>query len=86
MSGGDGGARVVPDGVAIRRRRRARGWSRREFVHEISEASFRASGLRKSISVNQLKGIEENNEVIAYEVLCRLAAGLDTDPVSLSVP
>ncbi len=74
---------VLPDGVAIRRLRRGRGWSRRDFVRAIAEASVRASGRRETISVNQLEGIEEGNERVDYDVLCRVAAGLNADPVDL---
>ena len=77
---------VIPDGTAIRRRRRDRGWSRRALVGEIAEASVRESGLRQTITINELEGIEEANEVIAYAILCRVASGLDCNPVELLLP
>lgn len=83
MSGFDGDARVVPDGVQIRGLRREHGWSRRTLVARIAEASIRATGLRETISVSQLGGIEEVNEPIPYAMLCLVAAGLDRNPVEL---
>jgi len=74
---------VVPDGMAIRRMRRRRGWSRRALVEAIAEASFRASGLRDSVSVNVLGGIEEACEPVPYSALCLVAAGLDCNPIEI---
>lgn len=74
---------VTPAGTEIRRRRRARGWSRRDLVDAIADASFRASGRRDTISPNQLEGMEETCERVPYATLCRVAAGLDCDPVDL---
>ena len=82
MGFGDG-EQVTPDGGGIRRRRRDRGWSRRAFVGEIAEACFRESGIRETITVNLLEGIEEVNEPVPYMTLCRVAAGLDCNPVEL---
>ncbi len=79
----DDASPITPDGVGIRRRRRRRGWSRRTFVAEIAEASFRESGLRETISPHLLEGIEETNERVPYGTLCRIAAGLDCNPVEL---
>lgn len=83
MSGFDDDTPVVPDGMQIRGLRREQGWSRRVLVAQIAEASFRATGLRETISVNQLGGIEEVNEPIPYATLCLVAAGLDRNPVEL---
>jgi len=74
---------VVPDGTAIRRMRRRRGWSRRTLVSAIAEASFRASGLRDSVSVNVLGCMEEANEPVPYASLCLVAAGLDCNPIEI---
>jgi hypothetical protein len=76
---------VTPDGLGIRRRRRHLGCSRRTFVEVMARASVRESGLRKTITVNLLEGIEETNEPVPYATLCRVAAGLDCDPVELVV-
>ncbi|MDX1649296.1 MAG: hypothetical protein R3263_05515, partial [Myxococcota bacterium] len=75
--------RVTPDGTAIRGRRRARGWSRRDLVDAIADASFRASGRRETVTRNELEGMEEAGEAVRYEVLCAVAAGRDCDPVDL---
>ena len=74
---------VVPDGTAIRRLRRRRGWSRRAFIEAIADASQRESGLRETISPNLLEGVEEANERIPFATLRRIAAGLDVNPVEL---
>ena len=74
---------VTPDGLRIRRLRRERGWSRRDCVEAIARASERASGLPASVSPDLLKHVEESNEPVAYSTLCRIAAGLDCEPVEL---
>ncbi len=74
---------VRPDGLAIRRLRRDRGWSRRDLLEAIAEASLRETGMRETISPNLLEGIEEKNEAIPYATLCRIASGLDCEPVEL---
>ena len=74
---------VVPDGMAIRRLRRERGWSRRELLREVRAADERATGTRGPLSLNELEGIEEVNEAVPYAVVCRIAAGLDADPIDL---
>jgi transcriptional regulator with XRE-family HTH domain len=76
---------VTPDGLGIRRRRRLLGCSRRAFVEVMARASVRESGRRETITVNLLEGIEETNEPVPYATLCRVAAGLDCDPVELVV-
>ena len=53
------GRPIRPDGLAIRRLRRDRGWSRRELLEAIAEATQRATGIRETISPNLLEGIEE---------------------------
>jgi transcriptional regulator with XRE-family HTH domain len=83
MASFDDEARVTPDGASIRRLRRSRGWSRRDFVDAIAEASFRESGRRATVTQNLLEGVEEVNERIPYATLCRIAAGLDCNPVEL---
>ena len=83
MSAFDDDQTVTPDGTAIRRMRRRQGLSRRAFVRVVADVSFRESGLRETISVNLLEGMEEANEAVPYATLCRVAAGLDADPVIL---
>lgn len=75
--------RVRPNGLEVRRRRHARGWAPRELVDAIREASRAASGVPATISPDELKGIEEENEVVPYATLCLVASGLDCDPVDL---
>ena len=82
MSFGDE-APITPDGRRIQRMRRARGWSRRALLDAIAEASVRESGLRQTVSPDLLEGIEEANERVPYPTLCRIAAGLDCNPVEL---
>jgi transcriptional regulator with XRE-family HTH domain len=84
MSEGFEDARPVrPDGPAIRRLRRDRGWSRRDLLEAIAEATRRESGVRETISPNLLEGVEEANEAISYSILCRIASGLDCEPIEL---
>ena len=83
MSGFDDEQPIVPDGLQIRRLRRARGWSRKVFVRKIAEATRRETGLRKTITPNLLEGIEGKNESIRYSTLCLVASGLDRNPVEL---
>jgi transcriptional regulator with XRE-family HTH domain len=83
--GYDEGRSVRPDGLAIQRTRRDRGWSRRDLIDAIGEAALRATGIRETISQNLLEAIEEGNEAIPYSTLCRIAAGLDREPVELLV-
>ena len=64
---------VRPDGLAVRRRRHDNGWSARELVVAIETASFNSSGLRRSLTPNQLKAIEEQGERISYDQLLLLA-------------
>ena len=78
--------RVLPDGVTIRRRRRARGWSRRDLVDAIARASVEATGVPESVSPNLLRAVEEENEAVAYAVVCLVASGLDCNPVELLLP
>lgn len=77
------GRPIRPDGLAIRRLRRDRGWSRRDLLEAIAEATRRETGLRETISANLLEGVEEGNEPIPYSTLCRIASGLDCEPVEL---
>jgi transcriptional regulator with XRE-family HTH domain len=74
---------IRPDGLAIRRLRRNRGWSRRDLLEAIAEAARRETGIRETISPNLLEGVEEGNEAIPYSTLCRIASGLDCEPVEL---
>jgi transcriptional regulator with XRE-family HTH domain len=79
----DGQQLVRPDGLTVRRRRHEKGWSPRELVVAIETASFNSSGLRRTLTPNQLKAIEEQEERISYDQLLLLADGLDCDPVDL---
>ncbi len=74
---------VLLDGLAVRRRRHDRGWSPRNLADAIEAACFESSGLRRSLTPNLLKAIEEQGERISYEQLLLLADGLDCDPVDL---
>ena len=71
------------DGLAVRRRRHDRGWSPRDLVSAIEEACFAASGLRRSLTPNQIQAIEEREERIAYDELLLLCDGLACDPSDL---
>jgi transcriptional regulator with XRE-family HTH domain len=79
----DGQQLVRPDGLSVRRRRHDKGWSPRELVAAIETASFDSSGLRRTLTPNQLKAIEEQEERIPYDELLLLADGLGCDPVDL---
>jgi hypothetical protein len=74
---------VRPDGLSVRRRRHDHGWSPRDLVTAIEMASFDASGLRRTLTPNLLKAIEEQSEAIPYDQLLLLADGLGCDPVDL---
>ena len=74
---------VLLDGLAVRRRRHAHGWSPRDLVQAIESASFHSSGLRRSLSPNQIEAIEERAERIPYALVLLLADGLDCDPIDL---
>jgi len=82
----DDSQHVLPDGLSVRRRRHDQGWSPRDLVQAIGEASFAATGVRESITPNVLTGIEEREERISYSVLCLVAGGLDCDPVDILAP
>lgn len=77
---------VRPDGLAVRRRRHDQGWSLRDLVGAIEAACLRASGLRRTLTPNQLEAIEERAERISYDALLLLADGLDCDPSDLLAP
>jgi hypothetical protein len=74
---------VRPDGLSVRRRRHDHGWSPRALIAAIEVASFNASGLRRTLTPNLIKAIEEQQEPIPYEQLLLLADGLGCDPVDL---
>ena len=74
---------VLLDGLSVRRRRHARGWSPRELVLAIESASVYSSGRKRSLSPSQIEAIEERAERIPYELVLLLADGLDCDPVDL---
>jgi len=71
------------DGLAVRRRRHDHGWSPRDLVFAIEQASFMASGLRRTLTPNQIQAIEEREEQISYDELLLLADGLACDPSDL---
>jgi len=71
------------DGLAVRRRRHDHGWSPRDLVTAIQDASFVASGLRRTLTPNQIQAIEEREERISYADLLLLADGLACDPSDL---
>lgn len=77
---------VLLDGLTVRRRRHAQGWSTRQLSAAIEAASFASSGRKRSISPNQLEAIEERAERIPYELVLLLADGLDCDPIDLIAP
>ena len=74
---------VLADGLAVRRRRHDRGWSPRQLVLEIERASFESSGLRRTLTPNQIEAVEERAERISYDDLLLLADGLGCDPADL---
>ena len=78
--------RVRPNGQRVRHLRHERGWSPRDLVAAIADASERASGIRSSITPNLLSGIEEKCEEIPYATLCLVADGLDCDPIDILHP
>jgi len=71
------------DGLAVRRRRHDHGWSPRDLVAAIEAACFAATGLRRTLTPNQIQAIEEREERIRYAELLLLADGLDCDPSDL---
>ncbi len=75
--------RVRLDGLAVRRYRHDHGWSPRDLVAAIAAASFAASGLRRTLTPNQIQAIEEREEQITYDELLLLADGLACDPSDL---
>ena len=74
---------VRPAGLVVRRLRHEQGWGPRALIDAITEASFQSTGMRATISPNQLRAIEEHNEPVPYETLCLVAAGLGCDPVDI---
>ena len=71
------------DGLAVRRRRHDHGWSPRDLVGPLADACFTASGLRRTLTPNQIQAIEEREERISYSELLLLADGLECDPSDL---
>lgn len=74
---------VLLDGLSVRRRRHAHGWSPRDLVAAIEAASVAASGRRRTLSPNQIEAIEERAERIPYDLVLLLADGLACDPIDL---
>jgi hypothetical protein len=83
MSAFDDDDPVVPDGLGIRRRRRALGLSRGDLVAAIEARSREASGRAESVSRDLLRGIEEADERVPYGVLGLISLGLGCNPVEL---
>jgi hypothetical protein len=81
--GTDENALVTPDGLAIRGRRHALGWSPRDLIEAIAVAHERATGLRETIRPTQLAAIEERGAAIPFATLRLIAGGLDCNPVEL---
>jgi hypothetical protein len=83
-SASDDDARPVrPDGLAVRGRRHARGWSPRDLLDAIADAHERATGLRETLTPAVLTAVEERDANVPYRVLRLIAAGLDCNPVEL---
>jgi hypothetical protein len=76
---------VRPDGLAIRGRRHARGWSPRDLLEAIARARHRATGLRETITPSLLRSIEERNEAVPFATLRLVADGLDCNPVEITL-
>jgi len=77
-------ARIVqPDGLAVRGRRHARGWSPRDLIEAIAAARERATGVRETIRPTVLAAVEERAARVPYATLCLIADGLDCNPVEL---
>lgn len=74
---------VRPDGLAIRGRRHALGWSPRDLLEAIASARERATGVRQTLRPTQLAAVEERGAAIPYATLRLIADGLDCSPVDL---
>lgn len=74
---------VRPDGLSIRGRRHARGWSARDLIDAIGEAQRTATGLAETIAPAVLASVEERNARVPYATVRLIAAGLDCNPVEL---
>lgn len=74
---------VEPDGLAVRGRRHARGWSPRDLIEAIAGAHERATGVRETIRPTELAAVEESGAKVSYAKLRLIAAGLDCNPVEL---
>ncbi len=79
----DDGWIVQPDGLGIRGRRHARGWSQRDLVEAIAAAHERATGLRETLRPTLLSAVEERGARIPFATLRLIAGGLDCNPVEL---
>lgn len=74
---------VWPDGLGIRRRRRALGLSRADLVATIERRSREATGRSETVPRNLLEHVEERGERLPYGTLSLIALGLDCNPVEL---
>jgi DNA-binding Xre family transcriptional regulator len=83
MSDADDVRPVRPNGLEVRGRRHARGWSPRDLIDAIGAASHRATGVPETITPSVLAGVEEQNEAIPFATLRLIAGGLDCNPIDL---
>ena len=74
---------VLPDGLAIRGRRHALGWSPRDLIEAIASAQERATGIPETLRPTVLSSIEESGARVPYATLRLIAGGLDCNPVEL---
>lgn len=74
---------VLPDGLEIRGRRHARGWSPRDLIEAIAAARERETGVRETIRPTLLSAVEERAARVPFETLRLIADGLDCNPVDL---
>jgi transcriptional regulator with XRE-family HTH domain len=74
---------ILLNGLTVRRRRHDHGWSTRQLTEAIEEACFTSSGLRRTLSPNQIQAIEEREERVTYDLALLLADGLGCDPADL---
>ena len=79
----DDDTHVRPDGLTVRRLRHERGWSPRELSDAIGRRRFEATGLRATVTPNQLAGIEERDERVPYSLLCLVSDAFECDPIDL---
>ena len=74
---------VRPDGLTVRRLRHEHGWSPRDLIDAVARSSLASTGIARTLTPNELTGIEEQGERVSYSTLCLLSGGLGCDPVDL---